>query len=60
MVDVNDRIRGAIDILLEVGEELETALPSNYNYINNNLSDILEDLNNLESNDIDKILNQNG
>ena len=42
MVDVNDRLRGAIDILLEVGEELETALPSNYNYINNNLANSLK------------------
>ena len=50
---INDKLEKAWDLIAEVGEDVECELPTELNFINDELSEILEQLNSIIMKDIE-------
>lgn len=56
MGKINNKLIKARDLIMAVGEEIECDLPTELNFINEEISELLESLNNIIDKEIDKLL----
>jgi len=51
---INDKLQKARELLEDVGAEIETELPSELNWVNQDFEEIFEILNSIQEIDLDK------